>query len=131
MKIYNNGYPLDRREHHLMFDNNRLEREQATLRIAVLSLVFLYIIFVGNIRGISKEAFNTAVEFGSFNIFSSMLLVSILRFSWQAVNRRRRQDFADRRANISQIDRPISQICVAPMLSMRTIDSHWENKNDG
>ncbi|MGB5716651.1 MAG: histidine kinase dimerization/phospho-acceptor domain-containing protein, partial [Gammaproteobacteria bacterium] len=57
-----------------MSDNNKLEKEQATLRIAVVGLIFLYVFFIGNMRGIPTETFNAAVGFGSVNIFASMFL---------------------------------------------------------
>jgi len=57
-----------------MSDNNKLEREQVVLRVVVVSFVFLYICFVGNVGGISTGVFNAAVGFGSANILASMLL---------------------------------------------------------
>ena len=57
-----------------MPDNNKLEREQSVLRLALGVLVIPYILLVGNIGGIPTETIHVATEYMFANLFVSMLL---------------------------------------------------------
>jgi two-component system sensor histidine kinase RpfC len=57
-----------------MADSNKLEKEQAMLRMIIVSVVFVYIVIVGIKGGVPKNSFDAAVQYGVANILMSSVL---------------------------------------------------------
>ena len=57
-----------------MSDSYKLEKEQAMLRMVIVSIVFLYILVVGAKEGILANSFEAAVQYGTANILMSAVL---------------------------------------------------------
>ena len=57
-----------------MSTDNKLEKEQATLRIVVISIVFCYAFFVVYIGGMSADAARQLFKYGIFYASASVIL---------------------------------------------------------
>ena len=63
-----------------MVDNNKLEKEQASLRLVVVCIVFLYVLFVTNKESFSSEYSELLTNYGIFYIIISILLRIIVKY---------------------------------------------------
>jgi len=57
-----------------MSDNNKLEKEQASLRLVVVCIVFLYVLFITNKESFSSEYSGLLTKYGIFYIIISIVL---------------------------------------------------------